>query len=68
MAVYYLDAIAAVKAYLEERGADRVEGILNHAEEVCLTAPCIRLEPYARRAISHQRSAISKNKKLTADS
>lgn len=32
------------------------------------TAPCIRLEPYARRAFSHQRSAISKNKKLTAES
>lgn len=31
-----------------------------------LKAPCIRLKPYARRAISDQPSAISKNKKLTA--
>lgn len=33
MAAYYLDASAAVKAYSEERGADRVEEILEHGAE-----------------------------------
>src|SRR5215210_1491397 len=34
LAAYYLDASAAIKAYSEERGADRVEEILEHGTEV----------------------------------
>lgn len=34
---YYLDASAAVKAYFEERGADRVEEILEHGTEIHLS-------------------------------
>ncbi len=37
MAVYYLDASAAVKAYSEERGAERVEEILNRGTELYLS-------------------------------
>jgi uncharacterized protein len=37
VAVYYLDASAAVKAYSEERGADRVEEILNRGTELYLS-------------------------------
>lgn len=37
MAAYYLDASAALKAYSEEQGADRVEEILEHGTEIHLS-------------------------------
>jgi uncharacterized protein len=39
--VYYLDASAAVKAYSEERGADRVEEILEHGTEIHMSRVCV---------------------------
>ncbi len=41
MPVYYLDASAAVKAYSEERGADRVEEILEHGTEIHMSRVCV---------------------------
>lgn len=41
MTAYYLDASATVKAYSEERGADRVEEILEHGTETNISRVCV---------------------------
>lgn len=41
MTAYYLDASATVKAYSEERGADRVEEILEHGTETHISRVCV---------------------------